>query len=154
MQTLGENLDAALQAFKLEYNIEPARVYAALGISGEADVGLKHIRKMRGMYAALKNEEATVGELFSPRTAEATEAEVANPLTDDTGKGDGGKGKPGKPKTAAQYIEHATKWIAEASNEPAARRQWRDERTLREACGVSAKQREPLEAALETKFAK
>lgn len=51
--------------------IDPARVFAALSVNGEADLGLEHLTTLTGLKTAIKDGEVTVDESFPPLVAPA-----------------------------------------------------------------------------------
>lgn len=63
VETLAVTLDKTMKAFAA-FGVTPERVCAAIGVSGMADIKIDHIPTLRGMFAALKNGEATVEEMF------------------------------------------------------------------------------------------
>jgi hypothetical protein len=63
IQTLAVNRDKALKYFA-RFGVTPDQVFAALGLNGVEDIMVEHIGTMRGMCEALKNNEATVEEMF------------------------------------------------------------------------------------------
>lgn len=63
VETLGVTIDKTMKAFAA-FGVTPERVCAAIEIGGVADIKIDHIPTLRGMYAALKNGEATVEEMF------------------------------------------------------------------------------------------
>lgn len=65
VKTLTETVDATMKAFAA-YGVTPERVCAAIDLTGTADIKIDHIPLLRGMYATLKNGEATVEEMFPP----------------------------------------------------------------------------------------
>lgn len=69
--TLTENRTKALQAFAV-YGVKPEQVFGALEVRGIEDVTVEHLPLLRGMFAALKNGEATVEEMFGAATAPGT----------------------------------------------------------------------------------
>ncbi|MCW5695835.1 MAG: hypothetical protein KIS96_03760 [Bauldia sp.] len=81
--TLSENREKAVSAFA-RFGVTPAQVFESLGLASEIDITLDHIPVLRGMYAALKNGESTVEEMFAPASKAAGHATVANPLSDET----------------------------------------------------------------------
>lgn len=83
VKTLSENRQKAVAAFAV-YGVKPEQVFALLGVEGIEQVTLDHIVILRGTYAAIKNEEATVEEIFDPRKIGSAGFEgVKNPLKDD-----------------------------------------------------------------------
>jgi hypothetical protein len=63
VKTLVERRGRAIAAFAA-FGVAPDRVFAALGVVGEDDVGLEHLGTLTAMRATLKNNEATVEEMF------------------------------------------------------------------------------------------
>lgn len=83
VKTLAETRDKAIKALA-NFGVTPEQIFAALGVAGIEDITIQHIPTLRGMFATLKNGEATVEEMFSgtlPRVG--NHAVVRNPLTDD-----------------------------------------------------------------------
>lgn len=102
-ETFAVRKEKAMAAFA-QFGVKPEKVIAALGLSGEADLEIRHMPFLRGMYTALKNEEVTVEEMFDPRrlTGQAFER-VPNPLGDEGEAASDGLGEEGtspKPKKA------------------------------------------------------
>lgn len=62
-ETLVVTREKTMKAFAV-FNVPPERVCASIDVAGIADIKLEHIPILRGMYAALKNGEATVEEMF------------------------------------------------------------------------------------------
>ena len=62
-ETLVVTREKTTKAFAA-FGLTPERVCAALGLLGVSDITLEHMPVLRGMYAALKNGEATVEEMF------------------------------------------------------------------------------------------
>lgn len=67
-ETLVVTRDKTMKAFAA-FGVTPERVCASIGVSGLDDIALGHIPTLRGMYAALKNGEATVEEMFADSKA-------------------------------------------------------------------------------------
>ncbi len=63
VETLAVTLDKTMKAFAA-FGVTPEKVCMAIGVSGIADIKIDHIPTLRGMFAALKNGEATVEEMF------------------------------------------------------------------------------------------
>lgn len=82
VQTLSERRGRAIASFA-RFGVKPEQIFAVLEVAGEEEVGLDHMPTLHGMFQAIKNKEATVEELFSPRQAGQSFAKVANPLADD-----------------------------------------------------------------------
>lgn len=62
--------------------IEPARVFAALGINGEDDLGADELKNLVGVRTAIKDGDVTIDEAFPKITAKAkAPAEPAAPAT-------------------------------------------------------------------------
>jgi hypothetical protein len=175
--TLDANRKAALDYIKEEFNVEREKVFAALGVEGIDDIGLKQVRVLRGIASALKNEEITIEEAFSSR-AQLAHEKVPDPLKDDGAgpsttaqagtvaatstaadtKGGGKKGKAAatgtakaEPKAPGEYRAHAVVMIENALDAALLRAWWKNDLGLRNACGVTAEDRKPLEEALEAK---
>jgi hypothetical protein len=82
IKTLAETRDKAVKALA-NFGVTPEQIFTALGVAGMDDVSIEHIPTLRGMFAALKNGEATVEEMFSTTVAAASShAKVENPLSD------------------------------------------------------------------------
>lgn len=62
-ETLVVTREKTMKAFAA-FGLTPERVCTAIDVVGVDDIKLEHIPVLRGMYAALKNGEATVEELF------------------------------------------------------------------------------------------
>ncbi|MBN8979429.1 MAG: hypothetical protein J0I08_23470 [Rhizobiales bacterium] len=83
VKTLAETRDRAIKALA-NFGVTPEQVFAALGVSGVEDITIQHVPTLRGMFATLKNGEATVEEMFSGTLPRAgNHAVVRNPLIDD-----------------------------------------------------------------------
>lgn len=67
IQTLGETREKAIKAMAT-FGVTPEQIFAAVGLAGLDDIRLDHIPVLRGMFAALKNGEATVEEMFAKPT--------------------------------------------------------------------------------------
>ncbi len=80
--TLSENREKAFKALAA-FGVKPEQVYTALEVEGLEDITVDHIATLRGFYAALKNGEATVEEMFGGAGKIVSDhAKVANPLSD------------------------------------------------------------------------
>lgn len=95
-------------AWVVKIGVEPARVFAALGVKGAADIGVEHLETLVGLRTALKEREITLDEAFPPIAPE-----VKKPLFKGGEKSqqpDGGDEIPmGDPKqTDAQPAADAT----------------------------------------------
>lgn len=78
-----EKRRAAVMGWIAKLGIDPARVFAALGVGGEADIGIEHLTTLTGLRTAIKDGEATVDESFPPVvevTAAGTAASAASRL--------------------------------------------------------------------------
>lgn len=64
-ETLGKNREKAIKAFAA-FGVTPAQIFETLGVASELEIKIDHVATLRGMYAALKNAEATVEEMFAP----------------------------------------------------------------------------------------
>lgn len=81
--TLSVNRDKAVKAFAV-FGLKPEQVYRLIDVKGEQDIALEDIITLRGMFASIKNGEATVEELLSEATRSSTSFDrVANPLQDN-----------------------------------------------------------------------
>ena len=79
--TLTESRGKAIKAFG-NFGVTPEQIFPALGVDGLDDIGLDHIPVLRGMFAALKNGEATVEEMFAGKKGASNHERIANPLSD------------------------------------------------------------------------
>lgn len=61
-----EKRRAAAMAWIAKIGVEPERVFAALGVGGEADIGLEQLETLTGIKTALKDGEITKDEAFPP----------------------------------------------------------------------------------------
>lgn len=80
-ETLAVTREKAVGAFA-HFGVKPEQVFGALALEGYEDITLNHIPTLRGMFSALKNGEATVEEMFSPRVVGNVHQTVTNPLAD------------------------------------------------------------------------
>ena len=53
-------------------SIDPARVYASLGVVGPADLTAEHLEKLTGIKTAIKDGDATIDEAFPPTDGNGT----------------------------------------------------------------------------------
>lgn len=85
---------AAVMQWIAKIGVEPERVYAALGIAGEADIGIEQLEILTGIKTAIKDGETTADEAFpkdakgpmqepSPKRPAATEPESVEPTEAD-----------------------------------------------------------------------
>lgn len=82
VSTLTENREKAFKALAA-FGVKPEQVFAALGREGVEDISVDDIGTLRGMYAALKNGEATVEEMFFGTVKPSSQHDkVADPLSD------------------------------------------------------------------------
>lgn len=82
VSTLSENREKAFKALAA-FGVKPEQVFAALGREGVEDISVDDIGTLRGMYAALKNGEATVEEMFFGTVKPSSQHDkVADPLSD------------------------------------------------------------------------
>ncbi|MGR4927352.1 hypothetical protein ACIPUD_11150 [Bradyrhizobium sp. CAR08] len=79
LQTLANRRGAALTAFQ-RFGVIPAQIFAVLDVPGEEDITLDHLVTLRGMLSALKNEEATVEQIFPRQEREREQDTDRNPL--------------------------------------------------------------------------
>lgn len=61
-----EKRRAAVMAWVGKLGIDPARVFKALGVTGEADIGIDHLTTLTGLKTAIKDGESTIEEAFPP----------------------------------------------------------------------------------------
>lgn len=64
IKTLAERRSEAIRAFA-DFGVTADQVFQALAVAGAEDVLLEHIPLLRGMYATIRNGEATVEEMFA-----------------------------------------------------------------------------------------
>jgi hypothetical protein len=57
---------AKVMTWLMKLGIDINRVYAALGISGESDIGIEELEKLTGIKTTLADKEITVDEAFPP----------------------------------------------------------------------------------------
>lgn len=90
VKTLAETRDKAIKALA-NFGVTPEQIFAALGVAGIEDITIQHVPTLRGMFATLKNGEATVEEMFSGTLPRAgNHAVVRNPLTEEYPEGASG----------------------------------------------------------------
>ena len=77
-ETLVVTREKTMKAFAA-FGVAPDRVCSALGLTGLDDIKVEHIPTLRGMYAALKNGEATVEEMFADSKPAAAKAVLTIP---------------------------------------------------------------------------
>lgn len=83
VQTLTVRREKAVGAFA-NFGVKPEQVFAAIGVAGNDDITLDHIPILRGMFAAIKNGEATVEEIFSAKASAGPAHQIVkNALADD-----------------------------------------------------------------------
>jgi hypothetical protein len=83
VQTLSVRREKAVSAFS-NFGVKPEQVFAAIGVAGNDDITLDHIPILRGMFAAIKNGEATVEEVFATKTTAGPAHQVIkNALADE-----------------------------------------------------------------------
>lgn len=82
VKTLAETRDRAIKALA-NFGVTPEQIFTALGVAGIEDITIQHVPTLRGMFATLKNGEATVEEMFSGTIVRGVNhAVVSNPLSD------------------------------------------------------------------------
>ena len=96
--TLAVNREKAFKGFAA-FGVKPEQLFVALSLGGAEDITVDHIGLLRGMYATLKNGEATVEEMFANPLAEKKSDPAYNPLEKS-------KEQP-KPKEASKPVEVA-----------------------------------------------
>lgn len=79
--TLVVRREKAMKAFAA-FGVSPERVCEAIGVAGVDDIGLDHMPLLIGAHSALKNNEATVEDLFPAqgKAAEPTKGGLKNRL--------------------------------------------------------------------------
>lgn len=85
-ETLVVTREKTMKAFAA-FGVAPDRVCAALGLAGVDDIKVEHVPTLRGMYAALKNGEATVEEMFAELKPAASKAVLSIPEDGETRTG-------------------------------------------------------------------
>lgn len=65
IKTLAVSITDAMKGFAA-FGVTPEQVCAAIEVNGASDIKIDHIALLRGMYATLKNGEATTEEMFPP----------------------------------------------------------------------------------------
>lgn len=80
-KTLDQRRDAVVKWINL-LGVEPARVYAALGIKGPGDITSEILETLTGIRTAISDKDTSVDEAFPPIVAASTSAESA-PAVDD-----------------------------------------------------------------------
>ncbi|MBI1182616.1 MAG: hypothetical protein GC201_18915 [Alphaproteobacteria bacterium] len=89
--TLAVNREKAIKALAA-YGVKPEQIFRALGREGLEDISVDDIATLRGMYAALKNGEATVEEMFQTTVKGVSDHQkVSNPLSDEPAPKEGKK---------------------------------------------------------------
>lgn len=88
-ENLSQKRRDTLTAFT-RFNVSPDRVLASIGLRSEAELTPNHISTLRGMWAALKNGEATTEEMFATTQAEISDSskKAKKATLDDLAKGD------------------------------------------------------------------
>lgn len=80
-----------------EMKIDRARVFAALGIAGEADLGVKELETLTGVRTAIRDNDTTVDESFPPlpgAQAKAPDGSVPRPLFEPKAPKEGTRATP------------------------------------------------------------
>lgn len=135
VQTLVQNREKTYKAFA-SYAVKPEQLYAALGVGGDADIGLDEIATLRAMFAAIKNGEATPEEMFAP--PKDHRQTIANPFDDEPTTQATKKPE----KTTAEDRDHEVSTKAAEEEEAA------------EAAGKAAADREKLAAIEKARLAR
>lgn len=134
-ETLTVTRDKSLKAFAA-FGVKPDQVFEALVVKGLEEITIEHVAVMRGMYAALKNGEATVEEMFAPATPAGGEKNIApigmtaklNALKSDkespagvmANAGDAGAKEPVTPSATQQDAEGRAQESGPSAAEPSA----------------------------------
>jgi hypothetical protein len=74
--TIGKRRDA-VAGWVAKLGIEPARVWASLGVAGADDLTVEHLTTLTGVKTAVKDGEVTLDEAFPPIAGEASPAASA-----------------------------------------------------------------------------
>lgn len=102
VKTLAETRDKAIKALA-NFGVTPEQVFSALGVAGTEDISIQHVPTLRGMFATLKNGEATVEEMFSGTLPRGIDHAVVNsPLSDETPKPDSNSSQAVSPSAQAE----------------------------------------------------
>jgi hypothetical protein len=118
-ETLTKNRDKAIKAFAA-FGVKPEQLFEKLEVEGELDLTQEHIVQLRGMFATLKNAEASVEEMFGRE--QSTPAPLTNnPLVDK--KPDGTAIVDILDQTSVQGIKEALVGRGPAAEETAAAEQ-------------------------------
>lgn len=96
-RTLGERRLNLLRSFKEDLGVEPRKVYAILGVTGELDITMELLFVAHGIYTGLKNNEVTLDDLLNT----APKADNSTPKTLQNAFGE----EDAKPKAAAPEPE-------------------------------------------------
>jgi hypothetical protein len=87
-KTLAGRRSAMLEHFQKTMAVDPARVFAALGVKGVEDITLEHLEQMIGISNAIKEGDTTVEEAFAAqpvempqRASEQRQTAAAAPVT-------------------------------------------------------------------------
>lgn len=83
-KSMKARIEAVMKWVK-DSGIEPARVFAALGIRGEGDLGVRQLEVLTGLRTAIRDHETTIDDCFPPLAGtQAPAASTASkPLFDD-----------------------------------------------------------------------
>lgn len=93
VRTIAVNRDLAVKAFAV-WGIKPEQVFEVLKVASEEDITLDHLVVLRGMFAAIRNNEATVEEVFFAKGQKPHDPNY-NPLVKDKPEADGGQANNG-----------------------------------------------------------
>lgn len=85
--TLVERRTKAMKAFAA-FGVNPERVCQALGVTGVDDISLEHMPVLMGAHSALKNNEATVEEMFPAAGKSGEKPKSLQDRLDDLASGD------------------------------------------------------------------
>jgi hypothetical protein len=81
-----ERRRAAAMQWVASIGVPPARVFAALGVNGEADIGIEHLTTLTGLKTAIKDGEITRDEAFPPLADGETPARAQSTATQQAGR--------------------------------------------------------------------
>lgn len=83
VQSLAENRGKVFKAFAA-YGVKPEQILGRLSLQDEMEMTVDDIAVMRGIFASIRNGEATVEDIFAPPgKAEPAHNVVADPLKDE-----------------------------------------------------------------------
>ncbi len=103
--------------------IDPARVYASLGIKGESELTKEHLETLTGVRNAIKDGDTKIDEAFPDPKAQAPKAGLADVI-----------GKPATPSSPASGQQAPSSSVATANTTPPSSEPAPDRDALLKAC--------------------